>query len=220
MKQLLVAVFALALIGGCKQPQTHLKLKFPLDADGGSCSDQTNLRCVNYLQFTTGGDENSSHCQRLPISLDNLCDLGRVAEGQEVFKLSPDTLLPIKIDGLRVYPATGCSSLECLPKKVFSGTTVGGMGQKIGDYVDGVIELPVTVLQPCGDPEVFFSLPPEGGTCAEVCHAPDLVVCDHVQGGCLCKKLPSMPVFQDAGQDGGQDAPAADGRQGGIDSGP
>jgi hypothetical protein len=214
MKNLAVGFVALALLGGCKQPQAHLKLKFPLDSDGGTCSDQTNLRCVNYLQFSTGGDESSSHCQRLPISLGNLCDLARVAEGQEVFKLSPDTLLPIKIEGLRVYPATGCSSVECLPKKVFSGTTVGGTGQKIGDYVGGVIELPVTVTMPCGDPEEFFSLPPDGGTCAEVCHAPDLVVCDHVSGGCLCKKLPDTPVFQDGGQD------AVDGRQGGIDSGP
>ena len=211
MKTLAVGLFAFAIVAGCKQPQAQLKLKFPPDSSGAGCEQQTNLRCVNYLQFTTGGDENSSHCQRLPISLDNLCDLARVAEGQEVFKLSPDTLLPITMDGLRVYPATGCSSVECQPKKVFTGTTVGGMGQKIGDFVGGVIELPVTVSQPCGDPEEFFSLPPDGGTCAGVCHAPDLVVCDHVQGGCLCKKLPGMPVFQDGGQD------AVDGGQGGID---
>lgn len=204
---------ACAFAAGCKQPQAQLKLKFPTDADGGTCSDQTSLRCVNYLQFTTGGDESSSHCQRVPISLANLCDLARVAEGQEVFKLSPDTLLPITLDGLRVYPATGCSSEECKPKKVFTGMTVGGMGQKIGDYVGGVIELPVTVIEPCGDPEEFFSLPPDGGTCAQVCHAPDLVVCDHVSGGCLCKALPSSPVFQDGGQ-------AMDGRQGGIDGSP
>jgi hypothetical protein len=212
MRRFLFAFFALALGGACKQPQVQLKLK--LDFDGGTCSAQTNLRCVNYLQFTTGGDETSSHCQRLPVSLDNLCDLADVARGQEVFKLSPDTPLPITLDGLRVYPATGCSSVECQPKKVFSGTTVGGMGQKVGDFVGGVIELPVTVIRPCGDPEEFFSLPPDGGTCAEVCHAPDLVVCDHVQGGCLCKKLPAEPVFQDGG--GGP----MDGGQGGIDGSP
>ena len=88
------------------------------------------------------------------------------------------------------------------------------MGQKVGDFVGGVIELPVTVIQPCGDPEEFFSLPPDGGTCAEVCHAPNLVVCDHVSGGCLCKKLPDQPASRTGEGD------AMDGRQGGIDGSP
>jgi len=64
---------------------------------------------------------------------------------------------------------------------------------------------------PCGTPEQFFLLP-EGSTCAEVCHSPDLLVCDNVAGGCLCKQLPSAGELaaQRGRMDGGQD---------GIDSG-
>ena len=68
-----------------------------------------------------------------------------------------------------------------------------------------MIDLPVTVIEPCGLPEQFFFLP-DGATCAEVCGASP-VVCDHVQGGCLCKGAPR--AF-----DGGADM---DSGQGGID---
>ena len=193
-------------VAGCKQPEAQLRLQFEggsdAGADAGSCHAQTSLKCVNYLQFTAGSGEFSSRCTRVEVELNDLCDLAKVAEGQEVFKLSPDTPLPITLEGLRVYPATGCnSSAECPPRKIFSGTTVSE--GHIGDYRDRVIDLPVTVLQPCGLPEQFFSLP-DGGTCEEVCGI-GLVVCDQVQGGCLCKGSPGQH--------------AMDGGQGGIDAG-
>ena len=118
-----------------------------------------------------------------------------------MFKLSPDTPLPITIEGLRVYPATGCnSSSDARRAEIFSGTTVTE-GQ-IGDYKDRVIDLPVTVIEPCGLPEQFFFLP-DGATCAEVCGTSP-VVCDHVQGGCLCKGPPraSTAAPMDSGQGG------------------
>jgi len=162
----LAAAFLLALACGCKQPQAQLRLQFPIDADAGvdagACYQQTSLKCVNYLQFTVGRDESSSRCNRVEVELNDLCDLAKVAQRQEVFKLSPDTPLPISIEGLRVYPATGCNSTAaCPPRRIFSGTTV--MEGKIGDYADGVIDLPVTVIEPCGLPEYFYPLP-DGGT--------------------------------------------------------
>lgn len=201
-----VLAWLFVLAAGCKQPEAQLRLKFPGDvdagADAGSCHAQTSLACVNYLQFTAGSGEFSSHCSRVEVELDDLCDLAKVAEGQEVFKLAPDTPLPITLEGLRVYPATGCnSSSECPPRRIFSGTTIAT--GRIGDYRDKVIDLPVTVLQPCGEPEQFFFLP-DGGTCEEVCGVSQ-VVCNHVQGGCLCQGSPGRH--------------AMDGGQGGIDGG-
>jgi hypothetical protein len=210
VKRAAAAAVLLALACGCKQPEAQLRLQFPVDvdagADAGACEQQTSLRCVNYLQFTAGRDESSSHCSRVEVSLANLCDLAKVAQGQEVFKLSPDTPLPITIEGLRVYPATGCSSTsECPPRRIFSGTTT--LDGTIGDHRGQVIDLPVKVIEPCGLPEEFFSLP-DGGTCAAVCGTSP-VVCDHVQNGCLCKGRPGS-------FDGGQ---PMDGGQDGIDSG-
>jgi len=219
VKRLAAAAVLLALACGCKQPQAQLRLQFPIDADAGvdagACYQQTSLKCVNYLQFTTGGDESSSRCNRVEVQLDDLCDLAKVAQGQEVFKLSPDTPLPITIEGLRVYPATGCSSTAaCPPRKIFSGTTV--REGKIGDYRDGVIDLPVTVLEPCGLPEYFYPLPDGGvdtdggvATCTQVCGASP-VVCANVERGCLCKGDPAAGAAGRA-MDGGQD---------GIDSSP
>ena len=89
-------------------------------------------------------------------------DLAKVAAGQELFNLPPETPLPIKIEGLRIFPAIGCSSIqECTPRKIFSGTTVGGGGRpgRIGDYAGGVLELPVMVNEACGLPEEFFRFP-------------------------------------------------------------
>jgi hypothetical protein len=198
----------IALAAGCKQPEAQLRLQFPggdAGADAGSCHAQASLKCVNYLQFTAGSGEFSSRCSRVEVELDDLCDLAKVAEGQEVFKLSPDTPLPITLEGLRVYPAIGCnSSSDCPPRKIFSGTTIAE--GRIGDYRDKVIDLPVTVLEPCGLPEQFFSLP-AGRTCEEVCGV-SLVVCDHVQGGCLCKGSPDNQPMQ-----------SVDSGQGAIDSG-
>jgi hypothetical protein len=217
MKRLAAAAL-LALACGCKQPQAQLRLQFPVDADAGvdagTCHQQTSLRCVNYLQFTAGKDESSSHCNRVEVELNDLCDLAKVAQGQEVFRLSPDTKLPITIEGLRVFPATGCSSTaECAPRRIFAGTTVAE--GRVGDYQGGVIDLPVKMIQPCGVPEEFFYLPdggaPDGGalTCPQICGLSP-VACNNVQGGCLCWGPPGGSG-KDAGMDGGQD---------GIDSGP
>jgi hypothetical protein len=207
------AAFACALVSGCKQPETQLKLVFPSVADGGApdgglpCEGQKNLRCVNYLQFIAGsGDQFSSQCRKLDVSLDNLCDLGKFAVGQEILKLPPETSLPIRIEGLRVYPALDCRVSACADKTVFAGTTVGT--GRIGDYVGRVLELPVTLQEPCGPPEEFYPLP-DGGTCEEVC-SPTPVVCDHVAGGCLCEALPGASEIAARRMDGGQ---------GGIDSG-
>ena len=205
---------ACALVGACKQPEAQLKLVFPSVGDGGApdgglpCEGQKNLRCVNYLQFIAGsGDQFSSECRKLDVSLDNLCDLGKIAAGQEILKLSPETPLPIKIEGLRVYPAIECRVSKCADKTVFAGTTVGQ--GRIGDYVGRVLELPVTLLEPCGPPEEFYPLP-DGGTCEEVC-SPTAVVCDRVVGGCLCEAFPSASDLAAQRR--------VDGGQGGIDSG-
>jgi hypothetical protein len=212
----LAAAFLLALACGCKQPQAQLRLQFPIDADAGvdagACYQQTSLKCVNYLQFTVGRDESSSRCNRVEVELNDLCDLAKVAQRQEVFKLSPDTPLPISIEGLRVYPATGCNSTAaCPPRRIFSGTTV--MEGKIGDYADGVIDLPVTVIEPCGLPEYFYPLPDGGtidggvATCAQVCGASP-VVCANVEHGCLCQGDPASGAAARA-MDGGQDGIAS-----------
>ena len=127
-----------------------------------TCEQQTSIKCVNYLQFTVGTGEFSSGCTKVEVVLDDLCDLAKVAAGQELFKLPPETPLPITIEGLRIFPAIGCSSIqECTPRKIFSGTTVGGGGRpgRIGDYAGGVLELPVKVNEACGLPEEFFPLP-------------------------------------------------------------
>ena len=201
---------ALALVigAGCKQPEAQLKLVFPPGGDGGApdgglgCESQRNLRCVNYLQFTAGRDEFNSRCTKLDVSLGTLCDLGKAATGQEIFKLPPETPLPIRLEGLRVFPALDCRVSECADKIVFSGTTVGE--GKIGDYVGRVLELAVTVNEPCGPPEQFYPRP-DGGTCQEIC-SPKPVVCDNVAGGCLCEALPSAAdiASQPRGIDGGQ----------------
>jgi hypothetical protein len=204
VRPLCLALALLALACGCKQSETQLKLQFP-GGDGGTCEQQTSIKCVNYLQFTVGAGEFSS-CTKVEVVLDDLCDLAKVAAGQELFNLPPETPLPITIEGLRIFPAIGCSSIqECTPRKIFSGTTVGGGGRpgRIGDHAGGVLELPVKVNEACGLPEEFFPLP-EGRTCTEVCGLSP-VVCDHVAGGCLCK-----------GSAGAADMVS---RQGAIDSG-
>jgi hypothetical protein len=194
----LSALGLFVLPSGCKQREAQLKLKFP--SDGGACDQQTSVKCVNYLQFTTGEGEFSS-CTKVEVVLDDLCDLGKVAQAQEVFNLPPDTPLPITLDGLRIFPAIGCSpTQECQPRKIFSGTTVSG--GHIGDYADGVLELPVTMNEACGLAEEFYPLP-AGRTCTEVCGMSP-VVCDRVAGGCLCKGSPRATDMAS--------------RQGGIDS--
>jgi hypothetical protein len=180
-----VALVLLALVSACKEQQTQLRVTFPLHPDAGACDAQTNLRCVNYLQFTTGDTtEFFSRCLKVDVTLENLCDVAKLADGQELFKLPPSTALPITLQGLRVYPATSCSSATCAPRLIFSGRTA--QTGRIGDHAGSVLEIPVVLEEPCGLPEEFFPLP-EGGTCAQVCRGE--IVCEGVQGGCLCKQL-------------------------------
>ena len=149
-----IALALLVLAYGCKQRETQLKLQFPGSGDGGTGDQQTSIKCVNYLQFTVGTGEFSS-CTKVEVVFDDLCDLAKVAEGQELFNLPPDTPLPITIEGLRIFPAIGCGSIQaCTPRKIFSGTTVGGDGRpgRIGDYAGGVLELPVKMNEACGLP--------------------------------------------------------------------
>jgi hypothetical protein len=194
---------ALALPAACNDRQTHLKLTFPA-TDSGTCQDQTNIACVNYLEFTAGDDVSgfSSQCTRVGVSLGSLCDVAKLAEGQELFKLAPGTKLPIRISGIRVFPATSCNAGECPAKQIFSGAT--DATGTIGDHVGDTLEIPVTLVQPCGAPESFFFLPP-GSTCEDLCGTGN-VVCDQVQGGCLCKGLPSAAdlAARQGGIDGGQ----------------
>jgi hypothetical protein len=105
-----LALALLVLACGCNQRETQLKLQFPA-GDAGTCEQQTSIKCVNYLQFTVGTGEFSS-CTKVEVVLDNLCDLAKVAAGQELFKLPPETPLPITIEGLRIFPAIGCSSIQ------------------------------------------------------------------------------------------------------------
>jgi len=214
-----IAAFALlALLAACKERQTQIRFTFPGGSDGGAdggaggCQAQTDLKCVNYFQFSAGNDDGfRSGCAPIEVVLGNLCDLVQLAEGQELFKLPPETLLPIRVAGVRVFPDTSCNAGDCSARTIFSGETVE-RDVPIADYAGQILEIPVTVKMPCGTPEQFFLLP-EGSTCAQVCHSPDLLVCDNVAGGCLCKELPSpsdIAAQQAARMDGGQD---------GIDSG-
>jgi hypothetical protein len=180
---LLAGLFIVVSQPACKEREAQLRVTFPEAPDGGTCDAQTSLRCVNYLQFTAGaGGDFVSHCMKVDVTLDTLCDLTKLADGTELFKLPPETPLPITLQGLRVYPATSCSSATCAPRLIFAGTTAET--GRIGDWAGAVLDIPVTVAQPCGPPEVFYFLPP-GGTCAQVCEGE--IVCDGVQGGCLCE---------------------------------
>ena len=95
------------------------------DAGGaGGCQAQTDLKCVNYLQFSAGNDDGfRSGCAPIDVVLGNLCDLVQLAEGQELFKLPPETMLPIRVAGIRVFPAISCNAGTCAAKTIFSGAT-------------------------------------------------------------------------------------------------
>jgi len=196
------AAFALlTLLVACQERETRIRLKLDVP-DAGACAAQTNVSCANYIEFSAG-DANGfrSQCTRIDLRLMSLCDVARLAEGQELFKLSPETELPIMLEGKRVFPATSCNSGVCPAKTIFSGQTAET--GPIGNYAGQVLEIPVTVLRPCGGPESFFFLP-EGSTCEQLCGV-GRVACDGVQGGCLCEGLPSAADIAS--------------RQGGIDSG-
>src|SRR6185503_1958948 len=105
----------------------------------GACEAVTDLGCVNYVQFTVNDSTGfSSHCVKVDKRLDNLCDVAKLADGRELFKLPPETRLPIGLAGMRVFPATGCDLQACAPRILFSGETAGG---HLGDYAGRDIEL-------------------------------------------------------------------------------
>jgi hypothetical protein len=193
---------ALALPAACSERQTHLKLTFPGGPDGGTCATQTDIKCVNYLEFSAGDNVSgfTSQCVKVDVAIGDLCDVAKLAEGQELFKLAPGTSLPIRVEGKRVFPATSCNSGDCPARTIFSGQT--DATGTIGDHAGETLEIPLTVVHPCGVPEQFFFLPP-GRTCAELCGGTDLLVCDGVQGGCLCLDQSAMTSRQ-GGIDGGQ----------------
>jgi hypothetical protein len=195
VRRALVIVAALgALAAACRTREAELKLTVP-PIDGGACDAFDSLRCVNYLEFsvqTPGGF--TSQCVQVR-ALANLCGVANLANGGELFRLPPETELPITVVGKRVFPATGCDSPPGCEKIVFSGSTIG-VG-RIGDYADRTLEIAIDMYRPCGLPEQFYYLP-DGGTCQGLC-GPQFVICAGVQGGCLC----ANPM---AGGQGGIDA--------------
>ena len=210
----IAAIALLALLAGCRERQTQIRLTFPDAPDGGACGAQMNIKCANYIEFSAGVLPGGfrSQCSPIDFTLGSLCDVGKLAEGQELFQLSPETQLPIRMEGKRVFPATACNSGICPAKTIFAGQTaeVGPISQFEGQ----VLEIAVTQIRPCGLPEEFFFLP-EGSTCAQLCGGESAVVCDNVEGGCLCAGHPSASDLAAARQA----AATADGGQGGIDGG-
>jgi hypothetical protein len=212
----LALLASFALLASCKERQTQIRLKFPDTPDAGACGAQTNIKCANFIEFTAGTalvpGGFRSQCSPIDFPLTNLCDVAMLAEGQELFQLSPDTQLPISVEGKRVFPAISCNSGICPPKTIFAGETAEKM-IPISSYEGQVLEIPIRLVEPCGPPEEFYFLP-EGKTCAELCGGADDVVCDNVQGGCLCGGQPNQ-----ADVAARQAAAGADGGQGGIDGG-
>jgi hypothetical protein len=183
----------LASATACKSQEAPLNVVIPV-IDGGTCSAHTDIACVNYLEFkVTRPTSSTSHCVELDFVLTDLCDVAKLADGRELFKLPPDTELPITVEGKRVFPAKSCGLNQC-DKIIFRGTTGEG---RIGDYIGRPLELVLNMVGSCGLSEDFFPLP-DGGTCAQVCRGQSEVVCDQVSNGCLCKS-------------------SMDGGQGGID---
>jgi hypothetical protein len=188
-----LAACLVAGVSGCKTDQAQLDVVIPV-IDGGACSAYTDIACVNYLEFRVRtATASTSRCVELDFVLADLCDVGRLADGRELFKLPPDTQLPITVEGKRVFPAGSCGSNQC-DKVIFRGTTGEG---RLGDYVGRPLALTLNMVGSCGESEEFFLLP-DGGTCAGVCGGQNNVLCDQVAGGCLCR-------------------PRMDGGQGGID---
>jgi hypothetical protein len=188
-------VAALGALGGaCKNPEARLEIVVP-PIDGGACDTFARVKCVNYLEFTAPvpGGGFQSQCVKV-AGLQTLCDVAKLATGDELFKLPPETPLPISVIGKRVFPATGCGSADC-DRVVFRGTTTN-IG-RIGDYVGRSLDLAITMYAPCGPPEHFYF--PDGGTCASACGSEAAVICEDVAGGCLC--LDPMTAVQ-----GGMDA--------------
>jgi hypothetical protein len=192
-----LGVLVAALLGSasaCKTPETRINLIVP-SIDGG-CGAFADIACVNFLEFRARNSQTTStnRCVKVDLELTNLCDVASLPDGRELFKLPPETPLPIEVQGKRVFPADSCGSSDC-NKIVFRGTTTD-IG-RLGDYAGRQLDLTLTMVGSCGESEEFF-FRPDGGTCAEICGTQTDVVCDGVQNGCLCKSH-------------------ADGGQGGID---
>jgi hypothetical protein len=184
----------LALGGACKTPETRINIVVPPTINGGVCSAFSDIACVNFLEFRVqNATASTSHCVEVETALADLCDVASLPDGRELFKLPPETPLPIEVEGKRVFPATSCGASRC-DKVVFRGTTTGT--GRIGDYVGRTLELTVNEVGGCGESEDFFYL--DGGTCAQVCGSQADVLCEGVAMGCLCR-------------------PRKDGGQGGID---
>jgi hypothetical protein len=186
-------LLALAL-SSCPAPQTVLDLGpsgqscAPPTADVGGPPDSPDtgynlVSCVNFLEFKVDNSgEFSTHCIKLTQEILSLCDLKLVADGRELFKIDPNSEVKISVRGLRVFPATSCDvdpTSTCQNRVIFAGSTDL---VRIGDLVGGLLELPVTVSEPCGPPEQWFEKGDQ--SCADIC---DVVVCDGIQGGCLCR---------------------------------
>ncbi len=179
------AMLAGVVSGACKAPETQLNLVVP-PIDGGACDTFTSLACVNYVEFSVPSAIGfTSHCVKVNVELTNLCDVTKLADGHELFKLAPETALPISVEGRRVFPAVSCDGPpDCPSKPIFRGSTVAE--GRIGDYNGRALDLAINMIAPCGPPEQFF-FPPEGGTCAEICGGQGNVICDGVAQGCLCR---------------------------------
>jgi hypothetical protein len=199
-----VAALAVPLAAvACKSPQATLDIVVPA-LDGGACNTFARVSCVNYLEFTAPAPGGGFQSQCVKVGgLATLCDVMNLATGGELFKLPPETPLPISVIGKRVFPATGCGSGDC-DRVVFRGTTTN-VGV-IGDYVGRSLELAINIYAPCGPPEHFYF--PDGGTCASACGSEAAVICEDVAGGCLC--LDPMTAVQ-GGIDGSQQPGSRDG---------
>ena len=174
-----MAVLAL-LACGCRSSEAALEIGFGDDA--GTCAEVTDLSCVNFLRFSVDDGEGfSTHCVRVTQGLASLCELASLADGRELFRLEPDREVEIKVEGLRVFPATSCEADGCQRRILFKGQTAK---VRIGELAGQSIPLVVSMQEPCGAKEQFFPLR-QGQTCAEICGV-DLLICG-IEDGCLCK---------------------------------
>ena len=188
----LASLLALLCLGACKAQETQINVVIP-SIDGGTCSTYRDISCVNYLEFkVTTATASTSRCVEVETPLADLCDVGKLSDGRELFKLPPETLLPITVEGKRVFPAKSCGANLC-DKIVFRGATTGT--GRLGDYVGRPLDLALNMVGPCGLSEDFFALP-DGGTCPAVCGGESEVICDQIPMGCLCKS------HRDGGQGG------------------
>jgi hypothetical protein len=189
------ALALLAFAAGCRSSQSDLQIV--IAGDAGACesvdagadagASKSQLHCVNFLRFRVeDGSSFSTYCIKLEPEkrLETLCDLAKVADGRELFKLDPNAKVAISVQGLRVFPTTSCDpDARCPAREIFAGDT-GTV--RIKDSAGGSIELPVAMTQSCGASEEYFPKP-SGSACVSICETAAKVVCD-LPGWCLCKK--------------------------------